>query len=142
MIERVSTSRRLRCLTDMEVVSNNYVDHPQSVVLEIISPDGSRRTIGGAFSAYASRGLTLFTGEPIKLSTAISIEYEDVLFLGEVRNCLTEADGSFRLDIAVHHTLNGMQSLALLRQALVGEETSTSAKHVEIAAHSLACVNY
>jgi hypothetical protein len=106
----------------MNYVSDTYLDDPQSVALEVISADGSRRTIRGAFRTFASTCLTLSTFESVPLSTAVGVEYEDVLFLGDVRSSIPEAGGSFRLDIAVRHTLNGMQSLMLLRRALMGED--------------------
>lgn len=67
------------------------------------------------------RRAILEAGEPLSTSTALSIEYEDKLFLGEVVACAAEVPGVFRLEVKVEQILTGLQSLMNLRARLLGE---------------------
>lgn len=91
---------------------------PSSDSIEVIAADGSRRVICGDFQAYDSRRLILTTDEPLLLDVAVSVQHEDVLFLGEVLSCGPAAD-SFRITVRVKHMLTSLQSLARLREQLL-----------------------
>ncbi len=65
--------------------------------------------------------LILEAGEPISISTALSVEHEDNLFLGEVVICGAESAGMYRMEIKIEQILTGLQSLMNLRAGLLGE---------------------
>ena len=55
------------------------------------------------------------------MSTPVSVEYNDALFLGEVMLCKVGSDGVFRVEIFVEQILTGLQSLMALRAGLLGD---------------------
>ena len=65
--------------------------------------------------------LIVHAGEPISISTALSIEHEDNLFLGEVVICSPDAPGVYRMEIKIEQILTGLQNLMNLRAGLIGE---------------------
>ena len=82
---------------------------------------GAKRSVPCSFEGMDGRRAILETGEPLALSTALSIEYEDKLFLGEVVTCGAQSPGVFRVEIKVEQILTGLQSLMNLRARLLGE---------------------
>jgi hypothetical protein len=91
----------------------------ERVRIEIVAPDGSRRAITGSFRMFAAKVLLVSTTEPVAASTAVSVEHNDMLFIGEVAGSETQADSSFTMRISVKHTLTNLQSLMNLRGALL-----------------------
>ncbi len=67
--------------------------------------------------------LMLCTGECIKESTLVSVEYEDTLLLGEVVICSRAQDG-WTTEIRVEQILTGLQSLMTLRARLLNDGMS------------------
>mgnify|MGYP007135512658 CR=1 FL=1 len=57
-------------------------------------------------------------GERLDLSTAVGVEYNDVLFVGEVVRCTAAAGDQWEIDVKVAQTLTGLQSLLMLRAQL------------------------
>jgi hypothetical protein len=105
-------------------------DSPNSATVEVLSENGSgkRRRIPGIFHAFADDWLTLMTGERLAASTAVGIEYNDVLFLGEVIRSTPGAGNEWTMDIKVAQTLTGLESLMILRAEL--EQHQTRSKDV------------
>ncbi|MDQ2839826.1 MAG: hypothetical protein M3Y72_02050 [Acidobacteriota bacterium] len=97
-------------------------DSLDSVNVEFIEAEGTKMAIPGAFRSFTSRCLTLTTREPIAVFLAVSAEYNDTLFVGEVIACGEESYASFRVEIDVKHTLTSLQSLIRLRTELLGEQ--------------------
>jgi len=64
--------------------------------------------------------LILEAGEPLPISSVISVEHEDVLFLGEVIACKGASGPAWNLEIKVEQILTGLQSLMALRDHLSG----------------------
>ena len=64
--------------------------------------------------------LSLKAGEALPVSSVISVEYDDELFLGEVVSCV-ETEQSWDLQIKVEQILTGLQSLMALRARLLSE---------------------
>jgi hypothetical protein len=62
--------------------------------------------------------LTLITGEPVAASTAVAVEHNDVLFIGEVVRSMCCGNARWAIDIKVAQTLTGLQSLTILRTQL------------------------
>jgi hypothetical protein len=65
--------------------------------------------------------LLLETTQRLATSTAVSVEYNDAMFLGEVIVSSSEASGSWHLEVKVEQILTGLQSLVSLRSRLLGE---------------------
>ena len=74
-------------------------------------------------------GKRLFVESPerISMSTPVSVEYNDAMFLGEVVLCKPTGDGNYRVEIFVEQILTGLQSLMALRAGLLGD-TSAAVK--------------
>ncbi len=65
--------------------------------------------------------LILESSERIGMSTPVSVEYNDAMFLGEVMLCKPLGEGNFRVEIFVEQILTGLQSLMALRAGLLGD---------------------
>jgi hypothetical protein len=72
------------------------------------------------------RRLVVETDEPIAVSVLIGIESNDVLILGEVLTCRTALNDFSTIEIKVHQTLTGLESLMALRAHLFGEPVLAS----------------
>jgi hypothetical protein len=64
--------------------------------------------------------LCLEANEALPVSTVISVEYDDALFLGEVVSCAESPQG-WNLQIKVEQILTGLESLMALRARLLSE---------------------
>ena len=96
--------------------------HTDPVKVEIISAEGDRRIINGVWQQLLGELLFLDTSELVPSRTAVTIEREGVLFIGEVTVCERLPDPFWRLRIAVKHKLTSLQSLMRLRSALLYSE--------------------
>ncbi len=65
--------------------------------------------------------LILEATEPLPISTVISVEHEDVLFLGEVLTCRVTSGPAWNIEVKVAQILTGLQNLMALRKGLLGE---------------------
>lgn len=64
--------------------------------------------------------LSVEAAEALPVSTVLSVECDDELFLGEVVTC-SEAEQNWKLEIKVEQILTGLQSLMALRARLLSE---------------------
>ncbi len=85
----------------------------------------------GAFTSFTTRYLTLTAGELIRASLAVSVEYNDILFVGEVIACCEESSNCFEIQIDVEHTLTGLQSLLKLNAELLGAQQLSTGNKIE-----------
>ena len=110
-------------LVDKPGVSTSFDDYPQPATILVPSPsgDGAKRSISCAFHGMEGRRLILEAGEPLSPSTALSIEHEDNLFLGEVVACAAQSPGLYRMEIKIEQILTGLHNLMALRARLLGE---------------------
>jgi hypothetical protein len=92
---------------------------------------GERRKLSVGFQTFANKCLTLMTSEQLGISTVVGVEYNDVLFLGEVVRC-TALGELWAVDIKVGQMLTDLQSLLILRAQL--EQHQTESKDVPIEA--------
>ncbi len=69
--------------------------------------------------------LILEVSAPLRVSTAVTVEYNDALFLGEIIAC-AEVNGLCKVEVKVEQILTGLQSLITLRARLLGENTMQS----------------
>jgi hypothetical protein len=104
-------------------VSSTFDDHPHPATIQIPTgePNGAKLQVPSTFSGMEGKRLILETGERIGMSTPVSVEYNDALFLGEVMLCKPAADGNYRVEIFVEQILTGLQSLIALRAGLLGD---------------------
>lgn len=100
-------------------------DQKGPAVLQLPARDG----LGGKYSVpcelegMQGKRLVINVTEYITESTAVSVEYEDTLFLGEVV-VSSESGETWRIEILVEQMLNGLQSLMALRAHLMSESIS------------------
>jgi len=99
----------------------HFANDPQSATVEIVSPDGGRRSLPCVVRATGPRRLVLELGEPVAAATALSVEYNDAMFLGEAILCAQEGPNSWRVELQIEQILTGLQSLMALRANLLGE---------------------
>ncbi|HEX4807416.1 MAG TPA: hypothetical protein VH325_00710 [Bryobacteraceae bacterium] len=59
--------------------------------------------------------------EAIAMSSVISVQCEDAMFLGEVASCVGEGEGRWRAEVRVEQILSGLAGLMSLRARLLGE---------------------
>jgi hypothetical protein len=104
-------------------VNTSFDDHPQTATLQVPLPSGkgAKRSIPCAFQGMDGRRLIIEAGEALALSTALSVEHEDNLFLGEVVACAVQSPGVYKMEIKVEQILTGLHSLMALRSRLLGE---------------------
>ncbi len=97
-------------------------DHPRSAVIQVAAStvNGPRRTIASTFQGMQSKRLVLEATERVPISTAVSVEYEDALFLGEVMVC-SGSNSTWNIEIRIEQILTGLQSLVALRDRLLGD---------------------
>ncbi len=92
--------------------------NPATLEIQPANGTGERRRIPSTLHTFANKRLILSTGEPLAMSTAVGLEYNDVLFVGEVVRCTLGTGDQWTLEIKVAHTLTGLQSLMILRAQL------------------------
>ncbi|MGI9073285.1 MAG: hypothetical protein ACR2JB_18685 [Bryobacteraceae bacterium] len=81
------------------------------------------------FQTFDDKCLTVTTSEQVAISTVVGVEYNNVLFVGEVVRC-TLAGEQWAIDIKVAQTLTDLQSLLILRAQL--DQLQTESKDVPI----------
>ena len=82
--------------------------------------------IPGCFRSMSNKRLHLTSRERLRTCTAVSVEYEDAMFLGEVVACTQDLDDRWHVEVEVEQILTGLQSLMNLRAHLLGESTPAS----------------
>lgn len=122
-LSEFSGLKNSQALVDKQGVNTEFDDHPQSATIQLPLPSGNgeKRSIPCAFYGMQGKRLIVEAAEPISISTALSIEHEDNLFLGEVVACAAESAGVYKMDIKIEQILTGLQSLMNLRAGLLGE---------------------
>jgi len=81
---------------------------------------GSKRSIPCSVERFQGNRLRILASERVAAGTAVSVEHEDALLLGEVAHEV-EQSTSWALDIRVEQMLNGLMSLMALRARLLEE---------------------
>ena len=100
-----------------------YADDAPSAVIQLASPDadGKKRTVLCSFQGSEGKRLVLQASEPVPVSSAVSVEFNDALFLGEVVACTGPVNKACDIEIKVEQVLSGLQSLMALRSHLLSE---------------------
>jgi hypothetical protein len=92
---------------------------PGDARLEAIASSGARTPVPVLFEGFADRQLSIKASQPIAAFTLVSLEYGDVLFLGEVRRCHPIDPHSFKVEIDVEQIVNSLTTLMRLRSSLL-----------------------
>ncbi len=79
------------------------------------------------------RRLILESSAPLPTYTAVTVEYNDALFLGEIVIC-SKINDLWKFEIKVEQILTGLQSLIALRSRLLCENTTQSSRMVPVEA--------
>ena len=83
----------------------------------------------------SGKRLSLDVGEALSVSTVISVEYEDALFLGEVVGC-ARSEQSWNVQVQIEQILTGLQSLVALRDRLLIETAVQPLTLLPLGAHN------
>lgn len=76
----------------------------------------------GYFHSFEHQQLRVTARQHFALSSAVTVEHDDVLFVGEVMACTPAGEGAWTVLMRVHQLLNGLQSLTILRERLLCSE--------------------
>lgn len=97
-----------------------YTDQTHCIVerLSHSCSEAERRSVGG-FRSFERQQLLFMASQAFSVASAVTVEHEDVLFIGEVVACTPEGEGVWKVLIQVHQLLNGLQSLTILRERLL-----------------------
>lgn len=82
--------------------------------------DGCKCSIACTVHGIQGKRLAVDAAESVPVSTALSVECDDTLFLGEVVSC-SHSDVGWKIEIKIEQILSGLQSLMALREALLSE---------------------
>jgi len=119
----------------MTAPSPDYSSRAATLQLPSSTGDSNKRRIPCTFNGMTGKRLSISTAEALPASTAVSVEYDDRLFLGEVLTCSsatpaegeqalraqTAADPSWIIELKIEQILSGLQSLLALRAHLLSE---------------------
>jgi hypothetical protein len=105
-------------------VTTTFGDHPHSAVIQVPTgeTDGSKHQIPCTFESINGKRMVLESPERLNISTPISVEYNDAMFLGEVIGCRRANEDTWQMIVNVEQILTGLQSLMALRAGLLGEQ--------------------
>ena len=91
-----------------------------TIKLLSLAESGADHSFSGQFQSFEQKRL-VFTAHQLRpVSSAVSLEYNNVLFVGEVLACQAEAQNTWKVLVQVQPLLNGLESLLHLRQQLLG----------------------
>lgn len=98
-----------------------------SAVIQMASSelDGTKRRIPCSFRKFENKQLFLESDESLPFGCAISVEYNDALFLGEIIGS-ARLNGTWDIKVQVGSVLTGLESLMILRDRLLGESVRIS----------------
>ena len=102
-------------------MTSTFDDHPHPATIQIPTGEanGAKMSVPSTVTGMEGKRLILETPERISMSTPVSVEYNDAMFLGEVMLCKAMGDGYFQVEIFVEQILTGLQSLMKLRDGLM-----------------------
>ena len=117
----VEFAQTLRSIAD-ETFVTFFHDYPSDATIQLPGDHPSQvRRIECNYRGMSDRRLSLVAAERVPSATALTVEYEDAMFLGEVVTCTEDVSHAFHIDIKVEQILTGLQSLMNLRANLLGE---------------------
>ncbi len=72
-------------------------------------------------SSSAGKRVTLIAAERVRISSVVTVEYNDAMLLCEVVACTQDCEQKWHLELNIEQILTSLQSLVLLRERLLGE---------------------
>ena len=107
-------------------MTTTFGDHPHSAIIQVPTGDasGSKYQIPCTFEGLEGKRLVLESPERLGISTPISVEYNDAMFLGEVIACRRANGDTWHMEVKVEQILTGLQSLMALRAGLLGDSAA------------------
>jgi hypothetical protein len=110
--------------SDKVGVTTTFGDHPHSAIIQVSTgeADGSKHHIPCTFEGITGKRMVLECPERLNISTPISVEYNDAMFLGEVIGCRRGNEDTWQMVVNVEQILTGLESLMALRAGLLGEQ--------------------
>jgi len=118
------------CPADQYGVSRYSTHDPQSATIKF-SSKGISQSIPCLYGEMQGKRLLLETEQTLPISQAVTVEYNDALFLGEVIFC-ANINQSWKVEIKVEQVLSGLQSLIALRSRLLCENVSPSSRMIPV----------
>lgn len=101
---------------------NTFADLPNHATLQIAGDrPGEKQQIPCQFDGVNGKRLSLMASQRLPVSTALTVEYNDAMFLGEVIACTQDVRSNWHIEMKIEQILTGLQSLMNLRANLLGE---------------------
>jgi hypothetical protein len=108
-----------------------FVDSQTSATIQIAGErPGEKQHIACDFGGVHAKRLSLIAQQRVAPLTALSVEYNDAMFLGEVVTASEHAGGKWHLEVKIEQILTGLQSLMNLRSSLLGEGVPSALRMV------------
>jgi len=96
---------------------------PRSATLSILSDNGHKKSFPCRFASLSNQDVIVQAELRIGPNQSVSIEQEDLLFLGEVVQCLVRED-LYLHRVRVTERLTNLQGMLRLRDTLFGSESA------------------
>jgi hypothetical protein len=97
-------------------------NNKSTATLQRLSSEGGAKEVSSVQIESYSDGYICFTSAvQVQVRTAVTLECNDVMILGEVTACMLDLNEVWRVELKVEHLLNNLQSLLQLRDRLNGE---------------------
>jgi hypothetical protein len=99
-----------------------HIAYQPSAIIRISSSSNASaaESYPSLFVEMQGKRLIVDVMDSIAVSSAVTVECDDAMFLGEVVAVL-ERNGRYQVEICVEQVLSGLQSLMALRDQLLGE---------------------
>lgn len=98
---------------------------PTSKVRIPMGPEKGERVVSCTVNSFKDGRLQIMAPEAIPSGTAISVEHEDALLLGEVLVSVPKPN-AWHIEVRVEQVLNGLMNLMALRARLLQETPAPS----------------
>jgi hypothetical protein len=104
----------------VNTILSNSPNHA-SIQIQSGAQFGQRSSIPCEFHGVDGKRAELESRDRVPVSSAITVEYNDTMLLGEVMACTRTVGDTWRVEMKVEQILTGLQSLMTLRARLLGE---------------------
>lgn len=106
-------------------------DAEQSVQVRLLSPmSGADTEISGNIIQLSDRQLFLRSDRPVRLTTAVRVDLDGGLLLGEVSACTAE-NGGHRVTVEVDQIIPSLSNLAKLMEAVMHASRGAGSRSLE-----------
>lgn len=109
----------------------NLTNHFENATIQISGTGtAERKRISCSFQGVDGKRMSLVAFERVPASTALMVEYNDALFLGEVVACTQDVASAWHMEVRIEQILTGLESLMNLRANLLGEAVPVAPRMV------------